>query len=99
MYVRARVCVSVRAHSGLWKRSRNQLQLFSVDNIIKLKAVANTAASDSYLERTEIYKRKQPGVHSKRKAPSETLACPAGTTPITAGEQKLPQTSPAVQNK
>lgn len=28
----------------LWKTSRNQLQLFSVDNVIKLKAAANTPA-------------------------------------------------------
>lgn len=60
-----RAALSVRVFSGLWKRSRNQLQLFSVDNVIKLGAAANTLGTASYLERTEIYKRRDRSVHSK----------------------------------
>lgn len=66
------VCVCVCSAGGLRKTSRNQLQLFSVDNVIKLKAAANTPAPVSYLERTEIYKRSERSVHSKRTAPSGT---------------------------
>lgn len=65
----ARPAVSGRVLSAVWKRSRNQLQLFSVDNVIKLGAAANTLGSASYLERTEIYKRRDRSVHSKRGAP------------------------------
>lgn len=43
------------ARSQTWRKmsSRNQLQLLPVDNIIKVKAAANTTAHASYLERTE----------------------------------------------
>ncbi len=60
---------------GSQKTSRNQLQLFSVDNVIKLKAAANAPASVSYLERTEIYKLGERGAHGER--PAWDSACPA----------------------
>lgn len=75
------------------KTSRNQLQLFSVDNVIKVKAAAaNTPASaPPYLLRTEIYKRRRrSGVRgSLVSGPEcETAAIPA--------RRRLPQISSAV---
>lgn len=75
------------------KTSKNQLQLFSVDNVIKVKAAAaNTPASASpYLLRTEIYKRRRrSGVRgSLVSGPEcETAAIPA--------RRRLPQISSAV---
>lgn len=89
-------CLSVwRARPGRLsdKTSRNQLQLFSVDNVIKVRAAAaNTPASASpYLLRTEIYKRRRrSGVRgSLVSGPEcETAAIPAG--------RRLPQISSAV---
>ena len=57
------VCVTLCVQQ---KRSRNQLQLFSVDNVIKLKAAAHTPAAASYLGRMEIYKRKESSAHRKK---------------------------------
>lgn len=50
----SQVWAHMAARSQTWRKtsSRNQLQLFSVDNIIKVKAAANTTAHASYLERT-----------------------------------------------
>lgn len=78
----ARQAAPVRVFSGLWKRSRNQLQLFSVDNVIKLRAAANPLGSASYLERTEIYKRRDRSAHSK-------WAALTGTGPIRETGQNL----------
>lgn len=45
------MCLRAAARSQTWEKtsSRNQLQLFSVDNVIKVKAAAKTAHA-SYLE-------------------------------------------------
>lgn len=82
----SQVSVRVTARSQAWEKtsSRNELQLFSVDNVIKVKAAGNKPAHASYLEPTEGAQRAWQMAGLKIPERSSAAASKCAQSPIIA---------------